>query len=57
MLDPKLAVLRGRLFDKAHNADTKAGDLCDDWASKLGLTAGIPIAIGKLDAHYGAICA
>ncbi len=55
MLDPKLAELRGRLFDKAHDANTKAGDLCDDWAAKLGLSAGIPIAIGKLDAHYGAV--
>ena len=55
MLDPKLAELRGRLFDKAHDANTKAGDLCDAWAGKLGLSAAIPIAIGKLDAHYGAV--
>ncbi len=55
MLDPKMADLRGRLFDKAYNADTKAGDLCGDWAGKLGLVVGIPIAIGKLDAHYGAV--
>lgn len=55
MLDPELGELRDRLFDKAHDASTKSGDLCAEWAGKLGLSEGIPIAIGKLDAHYGAI--
>lgn len=55
MLDPKLGALRERLFDKAYDANTKSGDLCAAWAAKLGLPEGIPIAIGKLDAHYGAI--
>ncbi|MFP6581214.1 MAG: FGGY-family carbohydrate kinase, partial [Candidatus Hydrogenedentota bacterium] len=40
---------------KAHDANTIAGTLSADWAQKLGLTESIPIAIGKLDAHYGAI--
>ncbi|MFP6596015.1 MAG: ribulokinase, partial [Candidatus Hydrogenedentota bacterium] len=55
MLDPELGELRDRLFEKAHDASTKSGDLCAEWAGKLGLSEGIPIAIGKLDAHYGAI--
>jgi L-ribulokinase len=54
-LDPKLAHLRQRLYDKAHDASVAAGTLCPEWAAKLGLPAGIPIAIGEMDVHYGAI--
>lgn len=54
-LNPKLADLRERLFAAAYDAGTPAGTLCPDWAAKLGLRAGIPIAIGAFDAHYGAI--
>lgn len=55
LLDPKLAALRDRLYDRAHDASEKAGDLCPAWAEKLGLREGIPVAIGELDVHYGAI--
>jgi len=55
LLDPKLADLRGRLYTKAHDANEPAGKLCPGWAAKLGLPAGIPIAIGEFDVHYGAI--
>jgi L-ribulokinase len=55
MLDPKLADLRERLYDQAHDASVPAGELSDEWAGKLGLKAGIPIAIGEMDVHYGAI--
>ncbi len=55
MLDPALANLRDRLFEKAWDASTAAGALCPEWAAKLGLPAGIPIAIGEIDVHYGAI--
>lgn len=54
-LDPKLAALRDRLYDKAYPADRPAGTLCAEWAKALGLPAGIPIAMGSFDAHYGAI--
>ncbi|MCX6938278.1 MAG: ribulokinase [Verrucomicrobia bacterium] len=54
-LDPRLAKLRDRLYTKAHNASAMAGRLCPEWAGKLGLRAGIPIAIGEMDVHYGAI--
>ncbi|MFA6962247.1 MAG: ribulokinase [Opitutaceae bacterium] len=54
-LDPGLAALRDRLYKKAHDATTAAGALCEKWADKLGLPAGIPIAIGEMDVHYGAI--
>jgi L-ribulokinase len=55
LLDPKLAALRDRLYTKAYDATEPAGALCAGWAKKLGLTAGIPIAIGEFDVHYGAI--
>lgn len=54
-LDPKLADLRPRLYENAYDASTPAGRLCPQWAKRLGLSAGIPIAIGEFDVHYGAI--
>ncbi|WP_414663175.1 ribulokinase [Horticoccus sp. 23ND18S-11] len=55
LLHPKLAELRDRLYEKAHDATASAGALTPAWAKKLGLRAGIPIAIGEMDVHYGAI--
>lgn len=55
MLDPRLAALRDRLYEKAYDASHAAGNLCPAWAGKLGLPEGIPIAIGEMDVHYGAI--
>ncbi len=54
-LDPALAELRDRLFSTAHTADTQAGNLCAEWAEKLGLSEGIAIAVGAFDAHMGAV--
>ena len=54
-LDPTLADLRDRLYEKAYDATEAAGKLCAEWARKLGLPANIPIAIGEMDVHYGAI--
>ncbi len=55
VLDPRLAALRDRLYEKAYDASEPAGSLSSDWATKLGLETGIPIAIGEFDVHYGAI--
>jgi L-ribulokinase len=55
MLDPKLAALRDRLYEQAHDATGSAGNLSKVWADRLGLRPGIPIAIGEMDVHYGAI--
>lgn len=55
MLDPRLADLRDRLYAEALDASAVAGRLCPAWAERLGLSSGIPIAIGAFDAHYGAI--
>ncbi len=55
MLDPRLANLRERLYEKAWDVNTPAGLLSGQWANKLGIPAGIPVAMGALDVHYGAI--
>jgi L-ribulokinase len=54
-LDPRFAEIRDRLYQRAYDASEPAGSLCSEWAAKLGLAAGIPIAIGEFDVHYGAI--
>jgi L-ribulokinase len=55
ILNPKLAALRDRLYEKAYDGSTTAGTLCEDWAKKLGLNHGVPVAIGAFDAHLGAV--
>ncbi len=55
LLHPKLADLRDRLYQHAYDATEPAGRLSPEWAVKLGLPAGIVIAIGEFDVHYGAI--
>ncbi len=54
-LDPKLGKLRDTLSDKTYAVDTKAGDLTEEWAAKLGIPSGIPVAIGAFDAHLGGV--
>ncbi len=54
-LDPALADLRGRLYDEAFSSDAKAGGLTEEWAFKLGLVPGTPVAVGAFDAHMGAV--
>jgi len=54
-LDPRLAKLRDSLPKKTYTIADKAGDLTAQWAKKLGLPAGIPVAIGAFDAHLGGV--
>lgn len=54
-LDPRLAELRDRLYEKAVPSDHLAGRLSPRWAKKLGLKPGIAIAVGAFDAHMGAV--
>ncbi|HEX2452062.1 MAG TPA: ribulokinase [Vicinamibacterales bacterium] len=54
-LDPRLADLRDRLYDKALPPGQPAGHLTPDWARTLGLRGGTAIAMGGFDAHYGAV--
>ncbi len=54
-LDPKLGKLRKTLSDQTYAVDQSAGNLTDEWAVKLDLRAGIPVAMGAFDAHLGAV--
>jgi L-ribulokinase len=54
-LNPKLADLRDRLYDKAWPPGRPAGGLAQEWAGAFGVQAGIVVAMGGFDAHYGAV--
>jgi L-ribulokinase len=54
-VDPLLKGLRGRMQGAYLTSDRIAGTLCDEWAERLGVRGGIPIAAGALDAHWDAI--
>jgi len=54
-LDPKLAELRKNLSEKTFAVDVRAGNLTAEWAKKLSLPAGLPVAMGAFDAHIGAV--
>jgi L-ribulokinase len=54
-LDPALAELRDRLYEKAEASDQSAGTVNAAWAKELGLAEGTQLAIGAFDAHMGAV--
>lgn len=54
-LDPWLARLRDSFAHPALPADRRAGTLAQPVAARLGLAPGIPVAVGALDAHLGAV--
>ncbi|MFA5783737.1 MAG: ribulokinase, partial [Phycisphaerae bacterium] len=54
-LDEKLGRLRDTLGDKTYAIDAAAGRLTKEWADKLGIPAGIAVAMGAFDAHLGAV--
>ncbi len=54
-LDQRLAALRPRLYRETFTSDNVAGHLCGEWAGRLGLPAGLPVAVGAFDAHMGAV--
>jgi hypothetical protein len=55
-VDPLLAGVRGKFANAPyHTSDRIAGGLSAEWASKLGLSEGIPIPVGAFDAHWDAI--
>ncbi|MGQ9917763.1 MAG: ribulokinase [Bryobacteraceae bacterium] len=54
-VDPLLAGVRGKLRGRYETSDKIAGRLCEEWAARLGLRAGIPIPVGAFDAHWDAI--
>ena len=54
-LHPGLARVRRTLPNRAVTIAESAGGLSAEWAAKLGLSAGIPVAVGAFDAHLGAV--
>lgn len=54
-LDPALGALSQRMFRRTQTSDQVAGQLDAEWAAKLGLRTGVPIAVGAFDAHMGAV--
>jgi L-ribulokinase len=55
LLDPRLVTIRETLGTETYTSDTPAGLLTEEWARRLGLPAGIPVAVGAYDAHMGAV--
>ena len=54
-LDARLLRVRRTLPDRAYTIADAAGGLTEAWAARLGLRAGIPVAVGAIDAHLGAV--
>ncbi len=54
-LDPLLKGLRDRLFKETYTCDISAGNLTEEWAKRLGLSANVKVGAGAFDAHLGAV--
>lgn len=54
-VDPLFSVFKGHLYDRTFTSDCKAGTLCGEWASRLGLKEGIAVGVGAIDCHFGAV--
>lgn len=54
-LDSRLSGLRERLYQDTYTSDQVAGIISSEWANKLGLPKDVAVAVGALDAHFGAV--
>lgn len=54
-LDPYLVWVRERFGNDPQSAVVKAGNLCPEWASRLGLSEDVVISGSSFDAHAGAV--
>ncbi len=54
-VDPLLTGLRARLYRDTFTADIPCGNLCAEWAGRLGLQPGVVVGVGSFDAHMGAV--
>lgn len=54
-LDPYLVEVKKNLYKETYTSDISAGNLCKEWAEKLGLSERTVISVGTFDAHAGAV--
>ncbi|WP_017260008.1 ribulokinase [Pedobacter arcticus] len=54
-LDNRLAGLRERLYQDTFTADESVGVVSNEWMAKLGLPSNVVVAVGAIDAHFGAV--
>lgn len=53
--DPYLGLIHDRYSQQPKNAGERIGTLSPKWASKLGLSEQVSVAVGSFDAHAGAV--
>lgn len=54
-LHHQLGEMREHLYQNTYTCAQMAGNLTEEWATRLGLTAGIAVGVGAIDAHMGAV--
>ncbi|MGN6420287.1 MAG: ribulokinase [Pseudobacter sp.] len=54
-IDPLLNNKVDSLFTTTYASDVPAGNLCTEWAERLGLSTQVIIGVGAFDAHMGAV--
>jgi L-ribulokinase len=54
-LDPMLGGFRERLYRDTYTSDVAAGNLSEEWASRLGLSTDVVVGVGAFDCHMGAV--
>jgi len=54
-LDPRLVPLKASFGTETWTSDIPFGKLSPQWATKLGLSAEVVVAVGAFDAHMGAV--